>query len=353
MIILNEAKPKYEKLDELLQSQLLDIRFSQQVNIFVDVKEITKKFFRPDISPQTQKPGLLIEEISADIINIISHYRNFFYKKGKYTSFYFLYSSKKCDEMIKLIPDYKKEYYEKYFDSEENEFKIKIIEKVIAIVKKVINYVPNCKFIDTSDYDELVYGKYLVGLTNPNEINLVLTNDQIMFQLINKHTFVLNLKGIKSKLITMENCIKELVGDDEVQATSNMLPLVLALAGNKKYAFKNIPSIATIKAVNIVENLLEKNLAIDIDSIDIPIQYPDLDESDKLQKVLIQNREKIAENYRLIRNDILLYSHESSLAANISIPKKTVGLNMFLDLNAKIFTTYPILLDMLLKGEKI
>ena len=49
MIILNESKIKYEKLDELLQDQLHDLRFSSNVNILVDLKEIYKKFFRPDI----------------------------------------------------------------------------------------------------------------------------------------------------------------------------------------------------------------------------------------------------------------------------------------------------------------
>lgn len=50
MVIFNEAKPKYEKLDELLNDQLQDIRFSNQVNIIIDLKEVFKKFFRPDIS---------------------------------------------------------------------------------------------------------------------------------------------------------------------------------------------------------------------------------------------------------------------------------------------------------------
>ena len=101
MVILNEAKPKHEHLDEILEDQLQDIRFSNQVNIIVDLKEILRKFFRPDIDAEIIPRRQLLEEISADIINTIGHYRNYFYKKGKYTTFYILYSKEKCEEILK------------------------------------------------------------------------------------------------------------------------------------------------------------------------------------------------------------------------------------------------------------
>ena len=100
MVIFNEAKPKYTKLDELLEMYLNDIRFSNQVNIIVDVKELIRKFFRPDIIIDNRNRRSLIEEISSDIINTLGHYRNYFYKKGKYTTFYFLYSFDKCQTLL-------------------------------------------------------------------------------------------------------------------------------------------------------------------------------------------------------------------------------------------------------------
>ena len=147
MVIFNEAKPKYEKLDELFEPYILDIRFSNQVNIIVDLKEIAKKFLRPDVIASNPRSAL-IEEISSDMINVISHYRNYFYKKGKYTTFYFLYSFEKCEELKKKNPNYKETYYEKYFDNEEA--KVSLIKNSIKVVEKVISVVPNAFFIETS-----------------------------------------------------------------------------------------------------------------------------------------------------------------------------------------------------------
>ena len=75
MIMLNESKIKYEKLDELLQDQLHDLRFSSNVNILVDLKEIYKKFFRPGILDKFDSVQIVKEEILSDIINTIGHYR--------------------------------------------------------------------------------------------------------------------------------------------------------------------------------------------------------------------------------------------------------------------------------------
>ena len=39
------------------------------------------------------------------------------------------------------------------------------------------------------------YIKYIIEKSNTNELNVLLTNDPIMYQLLNKHTVALSLKG--------------------------------------------------------------------------------------------------------------------------------------------------------------
>ena len=60
MVILNEAKPKYEKLDELLEAYNQDIRLSNQVNIIIDVKGNYKEIL---------SPRCLITDFFKEIIN--------------------------------------------------------------------------------------------------------------------------------------------------------------------------------------------------------------------------------------------------------------------------------------------
>jgi len=355
MIILNESKIKYEKLDELLSSQLESILFSQQVNIIVDLKEVIKKFFRPGMLQENKTRALTVEEISSDIINIVAHYRNYFFKKGKYTNFYFLYSFNECEAIKKIFHDYKKDYYSRYFNDKSEEYKIKLIKSVMSVAQKFLIHVPNCKFIDTSNFDELIYAKYIISeQTKSNELNIILSNDPIMYQLLDKHTFMLNLKGIKSELLTMDNCVGIYVKEPSVKMSSAMFPLIISLSGNKKYTFPNtLPNVAEKKSVKIIQSLIEREIIKDTDNMLVPIDYTKLNPTKKSDMQLIEKKDAIEANYKLIRNDELLYSNKALIFAEFSKSYPVGNKNYFLDANAKIFTMYPLQLDMLLKGEKI
>lgn len=353
MVILNESKIKYEKLDELLEKQLLDIRFSQQVNIIVDVKEIIKKFFRPDILPDSGNQARLVEEISSDMINIIGHYRNYFYKKQKYTNFIFLYSYSECEEIKKILPEYKQEYYQKYFYSKENERKINITSRAIKVLEKVVNTIPNSVFIETSDVDELLYARYIIESSQSNIMNIILSNDEVFYQLLNQHTFILNLKGIKSNLLISETVVNTMTKKTDCTLTANSIPLIIALSGNKKYSIQGINSIATIKAVNTIEKLIEEEKAKDLPSIEVPIEFSKLDVTNKLEKAIADKKDLIIKNYQLVRNDELYYSKKLQIENTLSRTHAKGNIRYFSELNAKTFTTSPLQLDMILRGERV
>jgi len=351
MIIFNEAKPKYEKLDELLDAPLHNIRYSKQVNVIVDLKEITRKFFRPDIEP-VNSGRQLIEEIASDIINIISHYRNYFFKNSKYTSFFFMYSYNKCEELIKVYPSYKKEYYEKYLDLEDNA-KGKVINKAIQVVEKVVNGIPHAYFIDTSKFDELLCTKYLLTNIKPNEYTLILTNDSMFYQLLDENINILSLKGIKSELITKENAVNILTKKDDYKFSSALIPLVLALSGNKRYGFDGITNMALIKSANMVQMLLDRGLIIDAPSIKVPIEFAKLDPKNKFDQRLIENAKLISTNYENITLDNMLYNNKLLLMNICELTEKHSLISFFQELNAKFFSMHPLQLDMMLKGEKL
>lgn len=351
MVIFNEAKPKYEKLDELLEEYIQDIRLSNQVNIIIDLKEILKKFFRPDVTSDNFSHRALIEEISSDIINTVGHYRNYFYKKGKYTNFYFLYSYEKCEKLIAENPNYKKDYYEKYFDP--NDEKVDIIKRSVQVIEKISAVTPHTYFINTSKYDEFIYAKYIKSTINDNELILILSNDDIFLQLLDKRTIQLNIKGIKSSILTNKNAINILTKKDEYRFSSNLIPLVLALGGHKKYSIEGVSSVAMIKACNIVNTLLEREIVTDVDSIEIPIQFSKLDLKNKMEKMIYDNKDEIISRYQLIRSDEMLYSNKLIIASDFIFNKKIGSVNYFKDLNSKIFSQFPLQIEMILKGEKL
>lgn len=351
MLALNESKIKYEKLDELFGDLLFNIKFSQQVNIVIDLKEVIKKFFRPDLAPNIESNRLLIEELSADIINIISHYRNYFYKKNKYTTFFFLYSYNECEEFKKIFPNYKKEYYEKYFNSSDNSEKIALVKKAIQVSEKVINKIPNAYFVDTSNYDEFLYVRFIIENSKESDLNILLSNDTIFYQLLNSHTVLLNIKGIKSSLVKNNNAISILT-KKETNLTSAILPLLIALSGNEKYSIEGLPHVALIKATKIIESLIEREIMHDAESIKFPIEAVELNEKNKIDTLILSNIENLSKSYSLIRGDDIYFANKLNFGTAL-LPKKSGTRETFLELNSKFFSMFPLQLDMFLKGEKV
>ena len=352
MIILNEVKIKYDHLDSLLSDRLVDIRLGNSVNVIVDLKEVFRKFFRPNVLAEEFATKNMIEEMSSDVIGIIGHYRNYFYKKGKYTSFYFLYSRGECEVLREKYPDYKKEYYQKYFYDPEYEQKTKVIRKSVEVADRVIAHVPNATFIDTTRFDEFVVAKFLVKKTPSSELNVILSNDEMMMQLVNKHTFVLNMKGIKTALIEPSNVLSKITEKDTTVSV-NLLPLVLSIAGVDKYSLDNIHGMGTIKALRAVEHLIAKGKLLDVEYVDFPLKLETLDAKDRMEAPLLENYEKLKRTYELIKSDDVLYTHPVDIAVLFNKAKPVYTWDYFLELNSKVFFNHPISLEMMLRGESL
>jgi hypothetical protein len=347
MIILNETKIKYEHLDNILQEKINNIKFGNDVNIVIDLKEIYRKFFRPNILSDGQNSRAIVEEISSDIIGVIAHYRNYFFKKGKYTSFYFLYSESESDIMKTKLESYRREYYDKYLHGSEYPEKAEIIKKVTKALRMVIDKIPNCKYIDTSKFDEFTVARFLVEKTKGNEMNLILSNDEFMAQLVNDSTFMLNIKGIKTELIDKKNALKVFIKKDTTLST-NLLTLILAISSSDRYDLPNIKGMGFVKAVKVVEKLVESEKILDTKYIDFPLTEDIVD-----NKLIKENIELIKKNYSMILNSDILYSNNFEIGLLFNKPENIYNWNYFLEMNSKVFVNYPLNIQMLLKGESI
>lgn len=372
MVILNEAKPKYEKLDEILENKMTDIRFSNQVTMIIDLKEILRKFFRPDLSAKNYSTKSLIEEISSDVLNTIGHYRNYFFKRGKYTNFYILDSMKKSDELDKFYPNYRNEFYSKYTDISdkpadgmsraefesmlvENDYKRYVISKVRAAIMITGRLFPHVYTIDSSDYGDVVYSKLIIENIKSNELIFILSNDQIMFQLVSNNVSVITPKGIKAELVTDKNLYNIVSKKEDISPLSiTIYPLVLSLAGVKKYSIENVKGVAFNRAVTLLETLISDGKIESIAGIALPIEYSKLDPTNKLEKIFIDNQKLIDLNYTVIRGDLFLNRNKKILLTKITADyQKKYSIEEIKRLNEKIFVSNPLQLEMLLRGEKI
>lgn len=253
--------------------------------------------------------------------------------------------------MISIYPEYKKDYYEKYFNTTDE--KTGFINKAAQVIEKVCSVIPHTIFVNTSKFDEFVYAKYIKSNIPQSDIILILTNDDVLFQLIDNHTFVLNLKGIKSQLLTSKNCISILTKKEEYNFTTALLPFVLSLSGNKKYSFKSISSVALVKACNITQHLLENGKLVDAESIEFPIEFLKLDPKNKLEKLLLDNKDQIIQNYKFITGNEIYYKNKLLISTDVLNNKQLNNKIYFAELNSKIFSMFPLQIDMILKGESL
>jgi hypothetical protein len=356
VIVFKEVKIKYEHLDAMLKEHLQDIRLSSSVNVIIDLKEMFRKIFRPGTLPDSPDIPMLVEELASDVINTIAHYRNYLYKKGKYSSFYILYSKAECDLMKAKESNYKREYYDKYFHNKDADkevgYKIEASKKVVEVLEKIVNNIPNSMFIETSKFDEFTVARFLVEKTNKNELNIILSNDELFMQLLNEHTVIINMKSVSSDLITTDNAMKVLLGKDTT-VSLNLLPLVASLTGTERYSLPNVNRFGPHKAFKLVERLLSENKILNQSYVDFPLKREYFTNLDKTEQSLLEAFDQVNKNYSVIINNDIYYSKQPELTILFNKAKSKYNWNYFLELNAKVFSRYPLNLDMLVKGESL
>jgi len=351
-----EAKIKYDILDKSLVKELNNITLSNNVNIIIDLKQIYRKMFRNSVELDSNDPNYLTletERITSDIIGIISHYRNYFYKNKKYTKFYFLYSESECELFKAIYPDYKKEYYDKYFNGD-NIDKIDLIKRVNAALKVVINLIPNCTYINTSDFDELVYAAAITS-NSINELNLVLTNDETFFQLINNNTYCLNLHGNASEIIKPDNFYKNILENNslETNLTHKIFRLILALAGVKKLSINGINKLGLNRAYCIIKSFVDDNTLYNNEYLINPFSEEKFNNDNKYSNKILENIELLKQNFEVLNYNKYLNENKIMINNKIFTPRKIVSMNTFIELNQRVFRTYPLNVTMLIKGELI
>lgn len=344
---LFETLIKYDLLDSLLEYYVTNVKYSSEIKIYLDLKTILKKAYRTNINNILKDQKVIIEDITSHIINMIGFYRNYFYKQGKYSTFYILYSEKECETLKSLYPEYKNNYYEKYLNNEDEFQNLNnIIKSTVKQVKILSKYIPHVYYIDTSDFDEFIYFNYLVRHSG-NSFKILFSDDPIMFQALDKDTVALDVKGENSNLITNENVIQYLCENNSVTLTSNSLNIILSITGNSEYYnIKGIQSYKYKKAYKLLEPFFKNVILVNKTYMNIP-------EVIFTNELLKENRELIEKNFKVMFPIEIQMINESKIEEKLIITKPKVSWKEFEKLNQRIFLLFPLNLNMILKGESI
>jgi len=343
-----ETNVKYDLLNKLFGDYLTNIKYSNNVNVIIDLKSVIKKAYRMNLDDLLPDQTKVIEEMSSNIINMIGHYRNWLYKNGKYSTFYIMYSIKECKALKDIYPNYKRKYYDKYLNNKNEYLNMNNITKtVVKQINNICKYTPHTYFIETSLFDEFVYTNYLIrNIVGKNDLNLILSSDPILLQVLDKRSFYVDMKGINTSIVSEADALKYL-SELDTNISGNLLNIILSIAGCADYSIDNIEKHSYKKALRMIEKLFEKNLMVDKTYLSCP---------DKIlcdNPILAANIDLVKTNFSVIYPIELQLANESILSTSFYKPTIKVTRNQFNDLNNRVFPLYSIDVNMLLKGEDV
>ncbi|PTU25742.1 hypothetical protein DA469_22185, partial [Bacillus subtilis] len=162
--ILHSKKLSYDTLMPLVKPYINNKtiitgndREYNTVNIFIDFWDIVKSLYNPQtletMNSLKQRERFMI---ASEVINIIGHYRHFFYSRLKmYTNFVFYYSDKRDTRLTNIDKKYRSSFYEKRLDDKNQTFGLfnNMVKKNVHIIKLFCEYVPHAYFIKTDEMD--------------------------------------------------------------------------------------------------------------------------------------------------------------------------------------------------------
>lgn len=273
--ILHSKKIKYSKLKPLIDT--IDIE-GETVNLYIDLFDVIKQLYQPNIINdfKTMK-GRTKMSIVAELVNIVGHYRHFFYKYyDKYTTVIMYYSSMKDDYLTKIDPKYKEKFYSTRLLNENPEYYPinKTFNDCLAVVKEYLQYIPHAYLIDTEKTDPRLL-PYIItnkttsedfnGRIDPNEFSILLTsnNADLINLLYNKNMVI--LRNIYKRdgqhypvLVNSKNDIyKQLKLDDgSIMLSDLYLKNLFIISGNNDYGITNIDKMREKKAYKLLAKSL-------------------------------------------------------------------------------------------------
>jgi hypothetical protein len=366
--ILHAKKLNYQTLVPLIKPYVnpkyIDMNGTDTVNIFIDFWDIIKPLYNPQTIETLNT--LKVDErfmVSSEIINIIAHYRHFFFSRMKmYTNIIFYYSDKKDNFRTSIFPQYKESFYDKRLNKKHQIFNILngIIENNVNLIKLFCEYVPHVYFINTGTVEPSLIPYLFISdnsrlnqnIVDKNNVNIIISNEKIHYQdlLLQDKVLQFELRGKeKSRFVTSEDIINILLEKSKKEYNFSILPdmysLILGLTGYSNYSIPSIKKMGNIKALNFIQNCIDNGILRNT-------EYNNLELLDVLEEILgSENLSKLKDNMLLLNNSMYKFNDKDLINIEMQLIDR-IDAKSVRYVNDKYFTKYPILLDYVFEGEQ-
>lgn len=349
---VNSKKIKYVVLDDILYPYLSGA--TKEVTMHINLESILKTFYRKDLIEAVRS---LDQErhymLSSELLNIVAHYRHYFWSRWQVPSTFFIsYSDKKAVYNTKLNPDFKKSYYEKIVKPlPEYAIATSVVNENVELSKIIADYISNVFVVNTGTLETSTLFQYAIDNYNTEDnLNIVLTTNENDFQLVNNpETVILTMNGDNSKVIDQENImyetfLKKSKSVDETDVPCTFYNLINAISGLNKMDVKGLKGYGKIKTIKLIEKHLS-DIGLDIEAESAKPYLEHLSFNKTEQQIIERNYRTLSIKNNLSR---ITPSQEDNMKKQLNNFKDDESLE---DLNAKYYPTYPLYLIELNEGE--
>ena len=354
-ISIHTCKVSYEILDSILNklkhtSRLLEGK--DTITLYIDIINLLRNLYKEDIQEEiltlgTQDRWVMV----AQIINIVGHYRYYFFSRmGKYTNIILYYSDKESNYCKEVDANYNRNYYNKHFRYDNDKKSAnQIIINTIKMVKSFMEYIPYAYVINTGTVDPRAWVAYRVLNQNRDtDYSMILTNDDLYMDLLEdtrNDISILKVQGPYSQNIYLGNVIDYIfrkVKTKPIIESNNIIPLLMALTGSKEHNISYKSKMGPYRAYKYIGKL-EREYNVD----------PNTNYTPEVLEMLV-NDEKLIQNFKL--------TNSKNLAKNISEVEHLLINTQFIDTNNiqvvknvcnKYFTKHDIIINFLFAGEEM
>lgn len=256
---------------------------NSKINLFINLESILRNVtMKYDINDSIQffKQDVVLE-LESGILNLIANYRSYFNKEGCQDVKVYLYYTSLNDtkqKMKEYNKSYRNFYRNKYTQNPKSSFVGSLFTEIIVPeLKMILNYIPNCYLIETTDIDSSVV-PLIIAEKDKSYTNIILSSDVFdSLYLFEKNFITLYIKRRFSnfKIISdVESAVQSIIVDEDIYQLSILYEemyykLLLSIKGSRIRNIKSAKGFGYMKFVKIINDAINSGRILkDFKSID-------------------------------------------------------------------------------------
>lgn len=260
---------KYNRLNELISYSYSGSNCTE-INLFIDLNSVLKPMYSIDSWSYKYKN---IYEITATILNMCGHYREFFRVIGVATNIYLIYGLNCPNTNNSFIPKYNEKFIRSYMVKNDT---TKMISENLSVLNIMCQYLPKIYFFDIGTCEVSSMIDRIINLTNTKNKgfeNIVISKDPLMLQLVPEHNVRVirpnkTKEGDQSYIVDNTNLWNKFIQDyrkakmPKVSIPNNFFQNVLVMTRvpeRSLYSIMSIPKAFQIIDIGIKTGFLDIN----------------------------------------------------------------------------------------------